>query len=481
MATLSLTVLSWPEYGSAEQRLVRGGELTLGRDNECDWTLPDPLKSLSRKHCKLELVSGAWQVRDLSANGTFLNAVDSPIGRNQAQLLRDGDRLRLGDYEIEVRVADEPEHAQPRPFGLDALPHVDVDALRPSFSNSPLPGLDNPVDFKPPGAPGPASPSFGTMSDHEPSSSDAYVPPPVIPAGNPIVPDDWYASIVQPPLRTAQPPLPPPLPPSPPPPPAPTPATALPRAPSPASSDASPFDLADLTPAIARRDATERLPRPAMAPAHEPRVLPAPTPAAAPRAVPGAADMGAAGAWAALLAGAELPPERVARAPAESEASLRNAGALLRSAIGGIRALLIARGMVKREFRIEQTMLRTKENNPLKFSASDEQALAALLEPRANALAAMQESVEDLSSHQVAVMAATQAAARALMERLDPSVFEDEDAGGGLFSDSLEKRLWEAYKRRHAKLLEQFEDDFESAFGTAFARAYEQAIGQGKD
>jgi len=136
--------------------------------------------------------------------------------------------------------------------------------------------------------------------------------------------------------------------------------------------------------------------------------------------------------------------------------------------------------MVKREFRIEQTMLHTKENNPLKFAASDEQALAALLDPRTRSLQAMQESIDDLTSHQVAVLAATQSAARALLQRLEPSALEAEDTGGRKFLDSREKRLWETYKRRHAKLLEQFEDDFESAFGTAFARAYEQAVDKGK-
>jgi type VI secretion system protein ImpI/type VI secretion system protein len=184
-------------------------------------------------------------------------------------------------------------------------------------------------------------------------------------------------------------------------------------------------------------------------------------------------------ALATLLAGGQLPPEVALRASADPEAALRTAGALLLEAVGGLRALLIARGTVKREFRIEQTMLQPKENNPLKFAASDEQALASLLDPRTPAVNAVREAVEDLTAHQVAVLAATQAAARALLERMDPASLEGEDTGGGLF-DAREKRLWEAYKRRHAKLSEQFEDDFESAFGKAFARAYEGAVGKGR-
>jgi type VI secretion system protein ImpI/type VI secretion system protein len=186
------------------------------------------------------------------------------------------------------------------------------------------------------------------------------------------------------------------------------------------------------------------------------------------------ADLGAA--LALLLAGGELAPDMAGRATNDPAATLRNAGALLNAAVAGLRALLIARGSVKREFRIEQTMLRRKENNPLKFSQSDEQALAALLDPRTNALGFLQESINDLTAHQVAVLAATQAAARALLEQLDPAKLVAADPGGGLLPGAQEKRLWEAYKRRHAQMQEQFEDDFESAFGTAFARAYEQAV-----
>lgn len=182
-----------------------------------------------------------------------------------------------------------------------------------------------------------------------------------------------------------------------------------------------------------------------------------------------------------MLAGAGLPPETLYRAADDPDAALRHAGAVLQVAVAGLRALLVARGLVKREFRIEQTMLRPKENNPLKFAASDEHAMAALLDPRTGGLQAVQEAVSDLSTHEVAVLAATQAAARALLERLSPALLEAEDPGGsGLFGASTEKRLWGAYKRHHDKLMAQLEDDFDSAFGTAFARAYEQAVGRRK-
>ncbi|HYZ32921.1 MAG TPA: type VI secretion system-associated FHA domain protein TagH, partial [Crenalkalicoccus sp.] len=157
---------------------------------------------------------------------------------------------------------------------------------------------------------------------------------------------------------------------------------------------------------------------------------------------------------------------------AQPEAMLRQAGAALRAAIAGMRALLIARADVKREFRIEQTMLRAAGNNPLKFAATDDAALLALLAGKPGPQA-VEETVADLTSHELATLAATQAAARALLARLSPERIESAEQGGGLFG-GREKRLWEAYRRLHSQVTEQFEDDFDSAFGREFARAYEQ-------
>lgn len=454
MTTLSLTVLSHPEVGSAGQRLVQSGELTVGRGSECDWPLPDPMKSLSRKHCRLVSSAGAWQVQDLSTNGTYVNGAPEPIGRDLAQRLADGDRLRLGDYEIEVRILE--DHM--RPSAVPAVPASGGFAPSP-FSDTRLPGLDDPVDVGPWSGIDHAAGRGGSFADHSAASADAFVPPPAVPQGKPVVPDDWFNEI----------------------------AGAGPKPGAPASqpipADFDPFSAEPQAAGVsAPADPEPRpvpVPSPAPTEAAMPLRVPVPRPAASPAALPpGGAD--AMSALTSLLAGANLPPEVAARAAEDPEAALRNAGALLRASVNGIRALLIARGMVKREFRIEQTMLHTKENNPLKFAASDEQALAALLDPRMSSLKAMQESIQDLTSHQVAVLAATQTAARALLERLGPAELEAEDTGSRLLPNALEKRLWEAYKRRHAKLLEQFEDDFESAFGKAFARAYEQAVDKGK-
>jgi len=136
MATLTLTVLRSPDSVPAERRQAQGGALTIGRSAECDWPLADPLKSLSRKHCTLQYLSGAWQAMDLSVNGTFVNFATTPIGRDMVQPLRDGDRLRLGDYEIEVRIEEAARAVDdtlgmslaPPPFGASASPFGEAPA-----------------------------------------------------------------------------------------------------------------------------------------------------------------------------------------------------------------------------------------------------------------------------------------------------------------------------------------------------------------
>jgi type VI secretion system protein ImpI len=109
---LTLTMLRCPDMVLPEMRTAAGGEFSIGRGAENHWVLSDPERFLSKRHCLLAYRSGCWQVADLSTNGTFLNGELEPLGRGHPRDLRDGDRLRLGGYEIELRIA---ETAMPRP------------------------------------------------------------------------------------------------------------------------------------------------------------------------------------------------------------------------------------------------------------------------------------------------------------------------------------------------------------------------------
>jgi type VI secretion system FHA domain protein len=437
----TLTLVKGPGGALGERRQVPLPGMHIGRDAECDWTLLDPQRTLSRTHCCLECADSGWRVRDLSANGTFVNGDPDPIGKGRTRNLCDGDRLRIGDYELVLELR--PVAPQISPFDAQPVASLFGEVGHGlGFAGVSLPGLDVPLPpvgtaWKPPPA----------VADHSPATGYAFKPPAVMAAPparaarddssqvapkHGVPPTDWFPKV-----ERAQEAIAPPLP-----------------GPPVASPPVAPFG------ANARLG---ELPPPAVAPV--------PTGSAA---LP--ADGSSLQAVALLMEAAGLPPDTLHRAAADPDEALRRAGVMLLAAVSGLRSLLVARGLVKREFRIEQTMLRPKDNNPLKFAASDELALASLLDPRMKGLQAVEQAIGDLTEHEVAVLRATQAAARAMLESLSPALLVHEDSGGGLLPGATEKRLWQAYQRRHAKLLAQLEDDFESAFGTAFARAYEQAV-----
>jgi type VI secretion system FHA domain protein len=191
---------------------------------------------------------------------------------------------------------------------------------------------------------------------------------------------------------------------------------------------------------------------------------------------PSAANTGAA--LAAFFKGAELS----GAAPADPLAMMTGLGEAFRTLVAGLRQVLIARATIKGEFRIEQTMIRARGNNPLKFSANDDDALTALLGVGRRTdmapAAAIEDSLRDLRLHELATMAAMQVAVRALLEELSPDkIRAGTDQGGMAVLPAQRKaRAWDAFETRHAQVVQALVDDFDSIFGKSFARAYERAL-----
>jgi type VI secretion system FHA domain protein len=599
---LLLSVIRCPDSAVPETRRSSGADISLGRGQENDWVLQDPDRVVSKRHCVFEFRGGFWQLRDLSANGTFINHAAAPVGRDMVVPLNSGDRVRVGAYEIEARVEEAGVAAQWRPSAPagQAAPDPYADPINmqsggPNYTggvgfgagygpaaNPALPGIDMPAQAG--GLQSGAMPDgwdpMGdepVMPDHRAAASDAFQPPPTRPANPTAIPDDWDpladlepvpgkapgpaaarptpaaspfgaappamppgggipADFLDDPFGDVAPPVTPvrpgpasrPMPaarpaaaaPAPFAAPPPTVPAAPPEAPPPAAfpsvveADPFPGALPFAAPPVAPQpEAAVAVGQAAGAdkgfgspvpPASEP--MPISDPFAEPHAAglqlavpvdPAAAAQPVPIAGSAPLPMAPVPPPRPAAPPLQPDAALAAflagaginpaqlpgadpaavlgaAGMALRAAVAGLRALLIARADVKREFRIEQTMLRASGNNPVKFAATDDAALLALLSRPETGVKAVAETVDDLTAHQVAALAATQAGARALIERLAPAGLEATETGGGMFG-GREKKLWEAYKRLHGQLIEQFDDDFDSAFGKEFARAYEQA------
>jgi type VI secretion system FHA domain protein len=154
-------------------------------------------------------------------------------------------------------------------------------------------------------------------------------------------------------------------------------------------------------------------------------------------------------------------------------------GRAFRSIVSGLRAVLIARASIKGEFRIEQTMIRAKGNNPLKFSADDDDALSAILgtgrRTNMGPAVAIAEALRDITLHELATIAAMQAATREVLKWLSPEEAMAA-AGSALLPMQRKAKAFDAFEDTHRALIAALSDDFERVFGKAFAQAYEQAL-----
>jgi type VI secretion system FHA domain protein len=81
---------------------VHGG--SLGRATNNEWILPDPERYLSGKHARIDFRAGNYVLVDTSSNGTYVNGAQVPLGKYHDYQLKDGDYVRLGEYELLVSI-----------------------------------------------------------------------------------------------------------------------------------------------------------------------------------------------------------------------------------------------------------------------------------------------------------------------------------------------------------------------------------------
>ncbi|MEM1431501.1 MAG: type VI secretion system-associated FHA domain protein TagH, partial [Pseudomonadota bacterium] len=344
-----------------------------------------------------------------------------------------------------ARQVPEPPSAPP---GSEGDPFGEDGDSRPPIASAPSAFIPDDFGLEDDGA-APAVPAASGPAQSAPGPAEAAPPSP---APAPSVPDE--EATVTPTQR-----------------PAPDPATD----PAPAPSDA--FDDPDPTvsspPPQAAGDAAEAT-APEEAPA--PAAPQTPPPATVVSATPGEE----AGARALLRA---LGAEDVRIDDADIVPTMSRLGHVLRIVIEGIREVLMTRTSIKSEFRIQQTMIASGGNNPLKFSISPEQAVEAIVRPKAkgylDSTDAATEALRDIKAHEVAMVSGMEAALKGVLKRLDPAELEGKiQAGGGLggMLKSKKARYWEVYEQMYAEISDQAENEFHELFAKEFARAYQDQL-----
>jgi type VI secretion system protein ImpI len=124
-----------PDAGPLSVTVSGRRGIDIGRDQHLDWTLPDPSRFISGKHCEIRVGVGEYLLYDVSTNGTFVNGSENRV--QSPYRLHSGDRLTIGQYIVAVTVDEEvPTQAAPRgimsrPTSYDELWKPDGDIAPP--------------------------------------------------------------------------------------------------------------------------------------------------------------------------------------------------------------------------------------------------------------------------------------------------------------------------------------------------------------
>jgi predicted component of type VI protein secretion system len=363
---------------------------TIGRSLQNDWILPDPDRYISGRHATIDYKGGMYYLADTSSNGVYMNDEREPVGKGNPRRLFDGDHMRMGDFEFEVRI-DQGE------------------------------SLAMPLD--------PDSSSIST--DH----FEQFVDEDVLETGmqlldeDEITGDEEFQSVVfgAPPQKPGAKPSPDPEP-----------------GPEPQATAASANDAS-----------------------------------AGVRGV----EVTAEDLFDSFLDG--LGISRVELHPSVNRPELMlTAGLVLREFVEGTVKLLTSRGNLKNAFRLDQTTLLPRHNNPLKFSDNSGDLLKQLLVgdegEYLGARDAVREACRDLVNHQNAFLDAMNSAFVEFADRFDPDELQenfDRTLGGSkLFKFRNKSKYWDLYCDLYPIMTETGGSRFPQLFGEEFVKAYEAQV-----
>lgn len=458
--------------------------IIVGRSAACEYSLSDESRYISSNHAVVSLEKGQLLIQDTSANGVYINGASTPIGRGLSAALNDNDTLAIGDYTLTVTVellappvpADDPfalagieQSAQPQaprvfdPFKGDEqdwAPSSEqtgegfdddwaiTDTPTPSPANEPGPDQgdwDDWIDDLP--AKSRKEPSDGT--GHGPIESNS------LPDEN----NDWF-------------------------------------------SDPS-SETISIPPSIAQNNANNRTRNPQRPQEHRsedrlpPRLGPHQTTPASSHsnaaAHPFARSLTPQPQGQNLGSGASLETLLKAAALRESDFSqcndtevLAQTGRLLAHMVDAMMVLLQSRSEIKNAIRSDVTTLSRSDNNPLKFSFSAADALTKLLinntDGYMQADKAIQEAVDDLKLHQLAMLDGMKAAVRSMLLEFDPDKLSKKlEKKGGISANipiTRDAKLWELFCEQYDAIHDEAVSDFSEMFGTEFRKAYEKRIRQ---
>ena len=471
--TLILTLEQAPHPQKQTEMRYSGGNLVIGRGTDADWTINDPDMFVSRAHCTISGSDGEYAVTDSSRGGLFVDGADMALGAGKTTDLRDGTRIRMGDFVFAARIEEEPpaymsEPVQERPepahsgvdddpFGLKSAPSLETNpapAPAPHTSNQGQIGFEAddffstsvsrpepepaPKDRPEPFESGKASGFFDDETEEEKGETTSFFDDPFTlgKLDSPHTPEP-VAEIKQP---------------------EPTPSIEI--------------------------ETSEPVPSPEPVP-QETVQQPVPQQPSAP--VRNASENTDNKARDAFLRGLGIDVEEYS--DADAVAQMETMGKRYRLLVEGLMHMLRARAQEKQNARLAQTIIGHSDVNPLKFSANTEGAIASTVKEKGHGYLAPDLAINgafrDLAEHHVNSWNGVQAALRRMIDRFDPAELEEElkDIGTleALLAGGKRAKLWEAYEERYRQIAQSAEERFLGDVGSDFRDAYENVRGDKDD
>jgi type VI secretion system protein len=409
---------------------VDGG--TIGRSADNDWVLPDPLRYVSAHHARVEYRDGQFLLEDLSTNGIFVNDDERPLAKANpgGHVLRTGDIIRIGEYQIVAAVEVEAEQPQPPPIadtGAEQVP-TSIHGLRTLGRAT-------------------AQTDIGAMLNLDDLLVAETSPNPTF------HPVNAYGQAIAPMPVVAPPP----------------PARLTPTAAEPAPA---PTPLVSPTPTQGPDEAAaveRRIARLARAAGRDPKN--------------GASAPALYDAYSGLQAFCRGAGVEVERLPPDAQTRLLHlAGQLFREALVGLKDLERSRAETRNRFRIELPIEPDDPRLSLARSTVEDLIIDLFAQHESRKIDAvgwLRETVAEGKAHEVAAGKATREAFVEFLGRLDPAELEarfERAARRGKLRSADKAQYWELFTTFYRNLIEMPADHLPHTFVEAFAAAYKEYV-----
>jgi type VI secretion system protein len=424
--TLRLSVVS--EHGlrlgqnSTKVFGVHGG--TIGRATDNAWILPDPDRYLSGKHVRIDFRSGSYVLVDTSSNGTYVNGSQVPIGKYRDYVLKDGDYLRLGEYELLVSI----DKSNDFPTEESAIVAYDGQAPSSAVKKSTANDLGADLDLSQLLEPSDQMPA-------DPRTADTGVRP-----------RNAYGQSV-------------------------TTERARESGGTPWHMMTRPFKVEGKAEAGAAAGIRPQSPSLSFSGPQGQQSAPQ-----NPALYDGDYDLGLA----TFCRGAGVDPRTIT--PEARAGALQLAGQLLRETVLGLMDLNQGRNEFRNRFRIPAPPPGDAPESPLNFSRGVDEALVRLLtttSTRMGSVEAIRDNFRELKAQNAASVAASRDAFEEFLARVNPKELEERFERAtkrGVFGTQNKAKYWDLYAEMFAGLAQRTPDGFPHVYTEAFAKAFEAKL-----